>query len=79
MVRWSGEVQVNVSGVLNRNLSLTLVVVKLVAFSVRDNFLSVWQSVPAPITKKIFITRAATVSIGLRFRKVGLLSAWRFD
>ena len=30
MVRWSGEVQVNVSGMSNLNLSLTLVDVKLV-------------------------------------------------
>ena len=31
MVRWSGEVQVNVSGMSNLNLSLTLVDVKLVS------------------------------------------------
>ena len=30
MVRWSGQVQVNVSGMSNLNLSLTLVDVKLV-------------------------------------------------
>ena len=45
MVRWSGEVQVNVNGMSNLNLSLTLVDVKLVPSTSEQTYLKLSELV----------------------------------